>query len=335
MSQQNDDGLWRSEWYGNLKQGAAMTAFILYALPPDCMDDKSRLQDAVDALVPEIRKNGYVANADGPDYSNYGSAMLLTGSARHGLFLPDEIVDQLVQFLVTSQLDEEEGYTSAKVDFGGWDLSGWMTGNRPTTGTNISVSTSVVEALASFPDKPGVAEALSRANTWVARVQNRKADGGFHFHPKQDHDGNKAGWSDGNDRTQTRSYGSTTADGVRILHALGLSLDDPPLATALKWLDEHKELATVPGFDHESGESSWAYGLRYYYYQSLSQCLALLEKEDARRVAETISKTLAAEQNDDGSWTNPNARMREDDPLIATGFAVIALQKCEEFLYRE
>ena len=334
MSQQSDDGLWRSEYYGNLKQGAAITAFVLSCMPD--ATNKLALQSAVTALLPEIRKNGYVTNADGPDYSNYGSAMLLLADNRLELELPDAVKQQLDDYLVRSQLNSEEEFQESNVDYGGWDLSGWMTGARRTTGSNTSVSASVLQTLALFRDQPKVAEAIETAQLWATRVQNKNGDGGFYFHPKRDHDGNKAGWADDNQRNDTRSYGSATADGLRILQALNKSAYDPAVVAAVAWLSGkttgESDLGQVPGFSHEAGEHSWSHGLRYYYFQSLSHSLHLFPTEDGQRIARSIIDIVTTQQRQDGSWANSNARMREDDPIIATGFAITALRNCQQFL---
>jgi hypothetical protein len=42
---------------------------------------------------------------------------------------------------------------------------------------------------------------------------------------------------------------------------------------------------------------------------------------------EAIVAQLVSTQRADGSWRNESARMREDDPLIATSFALVALSE--------
>jgi len=51
----------------------------------------------------------------------------------------------------------------------------------------------------------------------------------------------------------------------------------------------------------------------------------LLDKKEAAKRRAEIVTILSQAQKKDGSWRSESARMREDDPLIATGFAVIAL----------
>ena len=342
VSQQADDHLWHSPNYGNLKDGAAITALVLDALGDGSGAERIDLQNALDALLPMIQEKGYVTNADGPDYTTYASAMLVTAIYHLNLTAPDDLTDTLGAYLSEAQLDEAEGFESSDLDFGGWDLTGWMTGQRPTTGSNISVSTEALEAIVLLRsqqaeqgqgpvDESWFGEtAMQQSAAWLSRMQN--PDGGFFFHPKREHIGNKVGWDHQQTRTGPGSYGTATADGLRMLTALGHSAASKPVQQAVNWLVQHKDLSTVPGFEAQGDTASWALGLRYYYYQSLSRSLALFPENEGRRIATQLMQILKSEQNANGSWSNSNARMREDDPYIATSFAVIALRNCELFL---
>ena len=334
-SLQSADGVWRSEYYGNLKQGAATTALVLFTLAhlQDTVDEwpEAEFANGMRALQANILDRGFVTNEDGPDYSNYGSAMYLLASKEADFYISQEIKSKLVEYLQAAQLDEAAGYENTDRDFGGWDLAGWITGQRQTTGTNISVSAAVIEALSHFSED---ADCLQKADDWLAKCQN--SDGGFFFHPKVDHDGNKAGWSS-DDRQVATSYGTASVDGLRALGYLKANRDisDDRIDPACKWITDRvadqKSLQRVPGFTEDHAEG-WAMGLRFYYWYSLSRSLELaFEDEDARqRVASDLAEQLLAMQNKDGSWQNPNARMREDDPLIATCFALIALKHCRQ-----
>jgi len=393
LAQQHDDGLWRSEYYGNLKLGAAMTAFVLYSLghakPYLETWPEDEVQTAFEALQPNIRKFGYVTSDSGPDYSNYGSAMYLLAAVLCDYDLPPDIERQLIEYLVRAQLDEAEGFQSDQVDYGGWDLSGWMAGRRPTTGTSISVTATVVEALAAFAPLPGpegtesrknlplhgrrsydeVIESLQLATRWLTKLQNFDAevnqssrvaqsfDGGFYFHPEREHDGNKAGWHT-ESRKRPRSYGSATADGLRSLLLLQTLADlqndanSQPIQPlqlaqriqlAAQWLDAHDQIDGVPGFENEPASANrkrgWAQGLIFYYLYARTKAARLRQSlptadpsaenqsPPSRENWGDIRQELARRQRPDGSWQNPVARMREDDPLIATGLALIALSE--------
>ena len=65
------------------------------------------------------------------------------------------------------------------------------------------------------------------------------------------------------------------------------------------------------------------------------QAAAKLEEVvDAGGVAhnwgEDLSAELTSRQNDDGSWTNSNRQLFENDPNLATAFALLALDYCRE-----
>ncbi len=362
VDQVGDDHLWHSEYYGNLKGGAGVSALALYAITrcekEHWQSHQKAMQRTIDTLGGFIDKFGYAANRDGPDYSNYASSMLLIVTREADLHLSRNRRQALIDYLLRAQLDEEEGYQPSSVDFGGWDLSGWMKGKRRTTGTNISVSASVLEALVgeleslekqkqSDPDDFGednnkrierIRLCLQKGGKWLVRCGN--PDGGFFFHPERAHAGNKAEWSN-QKKTDPNSYGSATADGLRCMDYLGryLELADSEDAEKQKrslekriqktvgWLDAENQWTWVPGFRDEEKASSWARGLKFYFWMSLSRTQKIRETR-SKKTSQASAKMVAViceSQANDGSWQNKNARMREDDPLIATSFALIAL----------
>ena len=68
-----------------------------------------------------------------------------------------------------------------------------------------------------------------------------------------------------------------------------------------------------------------------------SAALGITEIEcQGRRIAwaEALAHELIRRQRDDGSWTNRFTASKEDDPLVATSFAVGALANCRAFLTR-
>ena len=336
LDQQGEDGLWHSAHYGNLREGAGVTALVLEALaqnhqrlPEGALE---RMQEAIEVLSPTIDEFGYVANKGGPDYSNYSSALILEADRVAGLKLSAERRRKLVEYLVRAQLDEPEGFAPGHCDYGGWDLTGWMTGKRPTTGTNVSVSTFVIAALCPHREAAEVRATLSKAGNWLEGCRN--SDGGFHFHPQIDHDGNKAGWTS-EQRTVALSYGTCSADGLRALIALEVPVGDPRVAGAIAWLEREIETSTVPGFRNDADGETWKTGLRYYYLAALARVLHLLAPDHIEVRGRAIMELLVESQDRDGSWRNAGARMREDDPLIATSFAIGALRQVVDAGNRE
>ena len=329
VSQQGEDNIWHSPNYGNLKDGAAISALVIYSLshqPAELLKSKrANIERAIERLIDNSKDAEYIKNVDGPDYSNYATALFLISCKQFEHNLQQTQSNRLLRYLVDAQLTFE----SAGVDHGGWDYSGWMTGERPTPGTNVSVTCLVVECLRLYSNQIDSNDALKNTIAWAKRTQNE--DGGFCFHPKRSHDGNKAGWND-EPRTKPNSYGSSTADGLRILLACGMAKDDKRFISVLDWIKNNLDAEKVPGFENLEHTGGWDQGLLYYWFYSVSKCLELLPEEQSKQFAEALQKKIIDLQNDDGSWANPNARMREDDPLIATSFALIALSACEKVL---
>jgi len=184
---------------------------------------------------------------------------------------------------------------------------------------DLSMTRHVLEAL----QVSGVSSsdpAITRALVYLERSQN--PDGGFYFSAVNP-EINKAGNSSGG----FASYGTATADGVLALRAAGINDEDPRVKKALAWLVEHHQPDRAPGFDKIKQDASiqstqqsilyetsgkWAGGLRFYYAHAISRVLPELLVE-------------LPPQGADGSFKNDVNLVKEDDPLIATSFALYAM----------
>lgn len=126
-----------------------------------------------------------------------------------------------------------------------------------------------------------------KARTFALRC--RAADGGFFLTPNPEIAyQNKGG--------EGRAYATATCDALRILG------DD---AQARAWLEKNPGTAGL----------SEQWGAALYYYHAFARS----------RVMTLDPAPLLARQRADGSWKNEAGLMKEDDPLIATGFALIAI----------
>lgn len=179
-------------------------------------------------------------------------------------------------------------------------------------------------------------------------------DGGF-FQSRSGPDSNLAGVGgmDVLGRTRYRSYGSATADGLRTLLQLGFGGDDPRVAAATRWLLRNFSAVRNAGaFPPELEVRRAAY--HYYYAHSVAHAMRAIgaaeidiasaelvaaeqpptdaetaaeEPAATRRVhwAEALAEALLARQDKDGAWRNQHIEAREDDPLVATPYALSAL----------
>lgn len=328
LKQQAKDGGWHSVTYGQLKDGAGVTSLILDTLSQlpeeQIKQNEASINNGIRFLEPGIKKRRTIAAPDGSlDFPTYASALLLTAGARFGR--KDGFVERhsglLREYLLTAQLLEHRGFNSNHASYGGWDFLGAGDADGITTGTNVSVVAHVLEGLAD--DKSAAADkARAAAKLWLLRCQ--QVGGGFCFTPEPMSLNNKAEFVD-EARTQPRAYGTATCDALRGLLACGVAPEDDVIKQGLNWLVKRPALEVVPGFEDLPAETEWRRGLRLYYYCSLARLLPLFTT--AERISRTndIERILLKDQHASGYWQNESDRMRENDPLIATCFAVSTL----------
>ena len=286
---QSADGGWRSETYGILRAGQSLTGLVVNAL--------------LDAGAPVGEKAfSFLAGSVGSygdDYPCYATALTLRALARTGRGGTGE----LVEWLIGQQMGPGNGWRPENVAYGAWGIGGERRMAPHSGHIDISMTRHVLEALAAA-GVPRDAPVMRAARVFVRRCQN--PDGGFYFSTVET-GANKAGGF--------ASYGTTTADGLLCQSSIG-----EPCGAALGWLRAHDDLGLPGGFTGEA-RRRYAEGLRYYYADAVTR---------AFRVAGVSRRgdwrgELERAQLADGSWRNAEMLVKEDDPLIATAFAVSAL----------
>ncbi len=119
-----------------------------------------------------------------------------------------------------------------------------------------------------------------------------------------------------------------TADGLRCLAHCGLAESDPRRRAAVDWLRQHFEPGQHPGEYAERREMD-RMAVFYYYAASASReptgSLMVKTKDGTRPIRELLAEELLTRQGKDGSWVNQAHAIREDDPITATCFALLAL----------
>ena len=342
VSQQSADGAWRSKNYGAMKQGAANTSLVLYALSHLPEDKQKRFEPNIELakrfLLTGIEKKGCVANPDGSfDYPVYSTAMILTANRKLNLGLSKTQTDRMIDFLLASQCVNERGFEQANLNFGGWDILGPGSTQGKTAGANVSVTFYVSEAFSHYQSE-SIRIAKQRTVAWCERILNQSTDGGFYFTSQLNSTLNKAGWHDDKFKSP-RSYGSATCDGLSILLTIGDTSKTNASEKAISWIGTHGRIESVPGFKGESDVIGWPSSLRFYYLAALSRSMLLGSSQKwagittdlgTEKFTISIQHQLVDTQRDSGAWQNDYSRMREDDPLIATPFALIALLNCQE-----
>jgi len=155
---------------------------------------------------------------------------------------------------------------------------------------------------------------------WASDTPSEK--GGFVYFPGD----SKAGIKKLKDQTTAlRSYGSMSYAGLLSLIFADLRADDPRVKACLEWLAENYSIDENPGLGQQ--------GL-YYYYQAMAKSLAASGRDSLITSAgeeidwrKALGTKLVSTQNSDGSWLNSTSRWWENDNILVTAYAVLALEQ--------
>jgi hypothetical protein len=309
-SQQSEDGRFPSATYGLLRRGESLTPFVLLALQRAGELPEAATSRAVAALLSMRNEDGALGFA-GPaaDYPCYATGMLLSALGR---IRPGELpatAEPSLSWLLGQQLRRSWGWTPPAQ--GGWGMGARVPLTPPHPGhVDLSMTRRVIEGLRDVGVPPGD-PALVEALEFVLRCQ--AADGGFFYSPVE------LALNKGGERNAAPAgYGSATSDGL-----LALGEEDSTAARrGLAWLLDHHREDRNPGLE---GGRMQAFGsaMRGYYRAGSAECFARLGGPAGWRAR--MVRALVAEQRGDGSFWNENALQKENDPLIATAFALVAL----------
>ena len=313
-SRQARDGGWHSTTYGLLRSGQSLTGFVLSSLleiPRQVYSPRpARIEKALEFLRHHLDDEGAVGRSDPllADYPNYATSLALTAWAR--LAPPDsaQVISAMSKYLLGQQLTEQNGWKPDHPAYGAWGMGGGRRTPPEPGHVDISMTRHVLQALAAA-GVPSGDSSFRKARVYARRCHNYGSgaggllDGGFYFSTVV-LDANKAGELDGG----FPSYGSATADGILSLLALGIRPSDPRVVAARRWLEANHLPDGAAGFKQDIHEC-WTRGLRFYYAAAASEALHRL---GAGRTG-ALDEALAAEQREDGSWSNPENLVKEDD----------------------
>ncbi|MFT5465626.1 MAG: squalene-hopene/tetraprenyl-beta-curcumene cyclase [Verrucomicrobiales bacterium] len=335
LEQQTETGAWGDETY------PALTALPVAVI----MGDPTREAD----VTPEAALRGYkfILTKQHRDGGIYGKG-LHTYNTSLGMmalihFVGQEeaevAIRQARKFLINQQADYDvRGETDSPYD-GGIGYGG----SYPHS--DLSNTHLAMEALywskKALGDRPtgevGVQLNWDAAIEFVSRCQNLDTndqpfvevtpenEGGFVYFPGD----SKAGEEevDGKpEKVALRSYGSMGYAGLLSFVYAEMGPDDKRVAAVLKWLSRNYSIDENPGME--------AQGL-FYYYHTMAKALALTGKTelvlaDGKKIdwREDLALKLFDLQDENGSWINEaSSRWWEDDRVLVTSYAVLALQQ--------
>lgn len=264
----------------------------------------------------------------GGGLSTYNTALCLTALAASGHDGITEVILNARTFLAESQHLENDAF---KGGFG-YDKSN----NRAYA--DLMNTHFVLESMRktqAFEDKRPAGQPRADLN-WAAalefaeRLQNGPQTddnrGGFFYSPGDAKAGvvKKKDSKNDSETIILRSYGSITYAGLLALVHCKVDKTDPRILSAIDWASRHWTLEENPGMGDQ--------GL-YFFYNVLSRAMSAAGTETLPRTTgesiawkhELIDKVTSL-MHEDGHWVNRNGRFWENDPVLATAYAVLALQ---------
>lgn len=166
----------------------------------------------------------------------------------------------------------------------------------------------------------------SAAIAFVSRLQETEGPnaGGAAYNERTAQAGSSTNSSG---RVRLNAYGSMSYAAVLSLCHAKLTRDDMRVKSALEYCSRFWTVDENPGMGNQ--------GL-YYYYDIVSRALSVagvneLVQPDGTRVdwRKELAAKIVSLQRPDGSWANTNNRFWENDPVLATSFAILTLQLCK------
>ncbi len=347
LSKQSEDGAWRSDVYGHFKHGDALTPLVIVALQraPENPQITAAINRGiawmsrfvVEAPTSDAKEPRFAVDPQAElQYPVYTAALTIIALSDSRQKQHVKIRDAWVKFLLAHQFTRKNGWNEADWQFGGWGYSG-IVPKKPPIGllpaaleANLSATAYALMALhkSALDDDSPFDSRYVQAFHFVGHCRND--DAGFFFTPG-DPIRNKAGMdSKTGEKPRYRSYGSATADGLRCLRVLkdtyrkGELFEDFPglIRETDKWLLSRFTPASdffhhgdfMP--DREKDRDS-----AFFYYAA-----ALSEHIGSGAQRDKLIQAVVARQREDGSWKNELNLVREDDPIVATALAMMALR---------
>jgi squalene-hopene/tetraprenyl-beta-curcumene cyclase len=278
---------------------------------------------AMQFLESSVKKDGGIYDRGQANYTTSESLIAIKDANKSGQY--DAVIANATRFLKALLFDESAGDTKDD-KYGGVGYDGR---SRPDL-SNTAYFLDALEAAGIGKDDP----AVQRALVFVNRCQNLPGETNDRAFAKKTADEDKGGFvytvtdpkPDDPRRTANgglRSEGAMTYAGLKSMLYAGVSKDDPRVKSAVAWLRKHYTLDSSPG----QGSA----GLYYYFHifakamQAYGEDPFVDEKGVKHDWRAELIKALKSRQKPNGSWTNENGAFMENNPDLATAFALLAL----------
>ncbi len=318
---QKENGAWSDERF------PAVSALALWAMSASGHASPRSVDKAVKFITGRAKPDGgiyhEVPGRTGGGLSNYNTAICMMALYATGRRELNPIIRDARTFIASTQHNEDDIY---KGGFG-YDRDA----NRAYADLmNTHFAMEALRRTQSVEDTRPISEKKADINweqalAFVEQLQNpeeagKEQTGGFVYHPNDP----KAGTvTNATGKIFLRSYGSMTYAGLLSMVYAKLPAGDPRVVSALNWAARHWTLEENPGMGQQ--------GL-YFFFNVISRALTaagrdtLPGKKGEIQWRREMTERIITLQQEDGSWVNSNGRFWENDPVLATAYAVLALE---------
>ena len=259
---------------------------------------------------------------------NYNTSIAAIGLASLENPAYKDALEKAQKFILSCQRDAAAGIEKE----GGFGYS--ATGGNPDN-SNSSFSLEALRATGLKEDSPAWKNAIKfmkrsqdNAETNDAGGLMKEGDntGGFIYAPNVADDFGSI-TSKRTGKSVPRPYGNMTYNCIKGLIYAKVDKDDPSMQAAYKWVKANYSVTENPG-----GKGTMGY---YYYCLAFSKAFTAMgvkefELADGKKVnwAKDMAAQLISLQQKDGSWVNADETWMENDPVLATSYALDALNNC-------
>lgn len=284
-------------------------------------DFSGRVDKAALWLAGQQQPEGFIA--DGPEYHNYSTSLAVEALAGYDRARFEPVISKAAAYLRELQATGARRFDKDKhVTFGGFGYGSTL---RPDL-SNTWFALSALKAAGVEESDPVWSDAV----IYIKRCQNSSEvndqpyagdDGGAMYLPNDSTAGTMTS-RDG--RTVNKSFGSMTAAMLSSYLICGEAPDSLPVSLAAKWLADNFSVTENPNHNKEGQQAL------YYYYRTLSAALTQYGKDDffGKDWKKLLSAQIMSLQMPEGFWVNKESRFNENDPVLCTTYALIALGRC-------
>ena len=311
-TQQDKDGFFR---HHPGITALAVSAFLKHPENKYKESNHTFIRNAMSGLVKLQQSNGAIYDINmQPALPNYNTSISLMALSSAGNPDYNEVIKKAQNYIKGLQIQDTES-----VFFGGIGY-----GSRATVNdlSNLNLALQALKE-SGFEDQ----------NTWdnaikfLEKCQNSSEtnnqawagnDGGFIYAPNGE---SKAGKDN---QGSPKSYASMTYAGLLSFIYANIDKNDQRVQSALNWIKRN--------FTVEENYGMGKQGL-FYNYHTMAKALSIYGQDeiiDSKGMSHNWYKELAdkliAEQTQEGFWVNESSRWMEQDPVLVTAYAILALE---------